>query len=69
MNSKKTKTFEIQLTDLINNSNLPVNILYYIVKNAELQLLSIYDQECLDQIKQEEELAKTVESLDEDGQE
>ena len=67
--NEKTKTFEIQLANLINNSGLPANVLYYIVKNAELQLLSIYDQEYLDQIRQEEELAKTVETLEEDGQE
>ena len=44
MNPKLCKQFELQLNNLINNSQLTIVEVYYIVKIALLQLEHLYNQ-------------------------
>jgi len=42
MLNKESKIFEQQLTELVENSGLPVSVVYYILTNIQLKLEKIY---------------------------
>ena len=54
MINSQTKQFEQDLINLINNENLPIANIYYVIKNIFQQLESLYNQ----QIQQELEEKK-----------
>lgn len=64
MNDKNMKKFELNLTNLINNSGLTIGEAYYIVKNASLELERLYSK-VLAAPDEEETTEQTVDLEDE----